>query len=599
MRRGIRLVIAAIGLLLLLMAGIMTVGAMPDTQENPPNLEGTYMGSAVCSMCHAQDDTWHMTTHSQMVQPPTEDTILGDLAADDEVLTIVWPDGAERPVTAEDITYVLGGRYMQRYVSVIADNDGVPQYYILPVQWNIPQTEDQVGVWTEYHADDWLEPERDWRVACAGCHTTGLDAATAAETTNFLFVDEWKAGHVEFGVGCESCHGPGSEHLTGPTTDNIVHSPDAAICGQCHIQGEAPDGEHGYPVGYQPGLNLDETMFIPAAMDDEDAWWPTGHALTYNQYGEWLNTRHGQARPILVPECVRCHGTLPDSTDPTPEEDTPAAEAFPGPTCMACHNPHPSDEAMTDAWDAQAMLKAESYTLCVDCHNSHTLEGDPFLMGNTIHHPVQEMYEGWSVIEEVAGIPSPHFSAEDGPDCITCHMPETVQIGEYGMVSSHFMRPVLPGEATDIQPDTCSGCHGDIASREALHALITGLQTKTEERLIAINNAMDNNSPDWMKMAVAFVEGDASSGIHNPTYTDALLDALEAELNLGPEIAPTLSPDELGIEIRPSEEMADTGTELTTEADSGLETPSIVLLAIVGLILAVAAYAFFLREARA
>jgi hypothetical protein len=177
-------------------------------------------------------------------------------------------------------------------------------------------------------------------------------------------------------------------------------------------------------------------------------------------------------------------------------------------------------------------------------------------------------------------------------------MPKTVPIGEFGMVSSHLMRPVLPGEATDIQPDTCSGCHGAIASREALNALIEGLQTRTEERLIAINNTMDNTSPAWMKMAVAFVRGDGSSGIHNPTYTDALLDVLEAELGLGPEIASTVSPDELGIEIRPTEVLAATGAEPTGEAEGGLTTPSIVLLAIVGLILAIAAYAFFLREAR-
>ena len=555
------------------------------------------MGSAVCSMCHTQDDTWHMTTHAQMVKPPNAENLLGDLAADDEALTIMWPDGDERAITVDDITYVLGGRYMQRYVSVIEDADGTTHYYVLPVQWNIPQSDDQEGIWTVYHAEDWSEPVRDWRVACAGCHVTGLEAETAADTTNFLFVGEWKPGNVELGVGCESCHGPGSEHKADKGT--IVRSPDAAICGQCHIQGQAPDGDHGYPVGYQPGLNLDETMFTPAAMDDEAAWWPTGHATTYNQYGEWLNSRHGQARPILIPDCVRCHGTLPDSTDLTPEEEIPAAEASTGPTCTACHNPHPVDEALTDAWDAQAMLKANSYTLCVDCHNSHTPEGEPFLMGDTIHHPVQEMYEGWNVIEEVAGVPSSHFSAEEGPDCITCHMPETVQIGEFGLVSSHLMRPVLPGEATDIQPDTCSECHGDVASREALHSLIEGLQTKTDERLIAIDEAMSNDSPDWMKMAVAFIQGDASSGIHNPAYTDALLDALEAELDLGPEIAPTILPEDLGIEIRPTDEPTDTETEPTAEVNNGLTTPSIVLLALVGLIMAVAAYAFFLREAKA
>ena len=82
--------IAGTGLFLLFMAGIITVDAMPDTQGDPPNLEANYMGSAVCSMCHTQDDTWHMTTHAQMVKPPNAENLLGDLAADDEALTIMW-----------------------------------------------------------------------------------------------------------------------------------------------------------------------------------------------------------------------------------------------------------------------------------------------------------------------------------------------------------------------------------------------------------------------------------------------------------------------------------------------------------------------------
>lgn len=596
MRRGIRLAIAGTGLLLLF-AGIVTVRAMPDRQGDPPNLDAAYVGSVVCSMCHAQDDTWHQTNHAQMVKPPTEHTLLGDFAADDAVLTITWPDGDTRPIMVDDISYVLGGRYMQRYVSVLERADGTTGYVVLPVQWNIPQTDEQTGTWTAYHADNWLEPERDWRIACAGCHTTGLDAETAATTTNFAFVETWQPGSeaVELNIGCEACHGPGSMHPA--EMDAIVKSPAAAICGQCHVQGHAPDGDHGYPVDYQPGQVLDENNFILAPLDDESVWWETGHARTYNAYGEWLISRHGQAIPLPVEGCVRCHGTMFDSTDPTPQEDLLPTDSVPGATCTACHNPHPVDEARTDDWDTQVMLKMDSYTLCVACHNSRTPEGDAFLMSGTIHHPVQEMFEGWDIVDEVDGIPATHFSAENGPECVTCHMSDTVQIGEFGQVSSHTMDPLMPGEALDLQPDACSICHRDIATREGLQSLIDGVQTKTDDRLTAIGLAMNQNSPDWMKSAVAFVKGDNSLGVHNPRYTDALLDALEAELELGPEIAPTISPEDLGIASMIEPSTAETAPS-TAETQEGLTAPSIVLLAIAGLIILIAAYAFFLREAR-
>ena len=158
------------------------------------------------------------------------------------------------------------------------------------------------------------------------------------------------------------------------------------------------------------------------------------------------------------------------------------------------------------------------------------------------------------------------------------------------------------GERTISQAAAAARKSESDALLQRLEAAVTGgsdLPTPALERLIAIDEAMDNDSPDWMKMAVAFVQGDASSGIHNPAYTDALLDALEAELDLGPEIAPTILPEDLGIEIRPTDEPTETEPEPTAEVNNGLTTPSIVLLALVGLVMAVAAYAFFLREARA
>jgi len=166
-----RLAVLLGGLILLLTVGIIVAGAAPNRQGDPPNLDAEYKGSNYCNLCHTQEETWHETGHAQMVKAGTPENIQGDLS-DVASVTITWPDGSERPVTADDITYVLGGRYVEQYVSVLERADGSLGYYVLPLAWNVPQEEGQRGAWTVEDGTAWQEPERDWRVACAGCHTT-------------------------------------------------------------------------------------------------------------------------------------------------------------------------------------------------------------------------------------------------------------------------------------------------------------------------------------------------------------------------------------------------------------------------------------------
>lgn len=507
---------------LLLVAGLylhqtQTAHATPPTQE-PPNLDATYIGSNTCAMCHEQDDTWHWTAHAKFVEPATADTVTGDLATAPE---IEWPDGTTHAITLDDITYVLGGTYMQRYVSVLEREDGTTGYFVLPVQWNAPQTDDQTGSWTTPEAGDWLAPENDWRLACAGCHTTGLDDENAADAVDFAFLDDdYRPGNIELNIGCESCHGPGSAHLSSPGPDTMIRTPDAAVCGQCHSQGQAPDGIHAYPVGYQPGLDLADT-FTLAPADDETVWWPTGHAKVYNEYGEWLESSHGQSM-AMMPECARCHGTPTTDADGEPT-------AVNGITCVACHNPHPAEES---AEDLPAMLMLDSYNLCVACHNSRTPDGEVMLMGDTLHYPVQEMFEGWRIVGAVEGVQSGHFRAEDGPRCINCHMPETVQMGEYGQAGSHSMATVL-GDGTGIAGDSCTVCHTDL-SPDYIERFIQNTQSGVAQRLSEAEQRLEHtpDAPDWVRTALDFVLHDGSMGVHNYAYTDALLNAVEVELGL-------------------------------------------------------------------
>ena len=552
-----RWVLVGIAVGLLIVVGALAVTAAPASQEEPPvqegqpegappNLGADYMGVSVCKACHADAmKTWEATAHAHFVQEGSEDTVLGDLS-DEAAVTITWPDGETRPITLEDITYVLGGQYVQQYVSVQSTDDGSTAYYVLPVQWNIPQSEDQAGKWTPYHPDDWTAPERDWRVACAGCHVTGLTAEMVAEG--------WEPGRKpELGVTCEACHGPGGEHIKKPAENPMVSNPDPQICGQCHIQGSDPSGEHGYPVGYQPGLPLDESVFVPAAADDAGVWWPSGHAKTYNAYSEWLTSGHATALETMrasehaADSCLNCHATRPaalpeeEAAGETAGEETAAwdlAHAQYGVTCTACHNVHPEVDEEGRPVEAQpALLRANAYDTCVGCHSCCSERGEPLLVGGQLHYPVQALFEGWSIIEGIEGIPSTHFEVMGEDSCTTCHMPPTIQIGEYGRVGSHTMDVVFPGEAAEGEPNSCNGCHDNI-SAEAMQQFIDNTQASVERRLRHTNEALRTaaNPPDWVAQALALVGTDGSLGIHNFAYTDALLFAAEVELGL---VSPT------------------------------------------------------------
>jgi predicted CXXCH cytochrome family protein len=239
----------------------------------------------------------------------------------------------------------------------------------------------------------------------------------------------------------------------------------------------------------------------------------------------------------MMADCARCHGTQPDSTDPTPDDDTLAAGPINGITCVACHNPHPEE-----ASPYPAMLTNDTYALCVSCHNSATPEGDEYDVGGKIHHPVQEMFEGQQIVNVIEGIPSGHFAEENGPRCVDCHMPDTVSLGEFARAGSHTMNTVLGGDPTSGQPDSCVVCHTDL-SPDYIRRFVDETQTGVAERVAVLTKALESapDAPDWVQTILNFVEGDGSFGVHNFPYTDALLNAAEVELGIV-QLNPIASP---------------------------------------------------------
>jgi hypothetical protein len=309
-----------------------------------------YVGSSTCAQCHGSKyESYRRTWHANMLRPASEESVIGDFSSTDEDLVF----------GLEDVIYVVGGQFSQRY---LAEDGG--QLKVLPAQWNVNTAE-----WVPYHPDDWQE--RSYHEYCAGCHTTGFDASTGS----------WS----EDGVQCEACHGPGAEHVALAGDPARIVNPallefdeQTDICGQCHLRGQDPSGRFAFPVGFRPaGPIVLAEAFIPTL--DGEAFWPDGSARQHHQeYQDWQKSGHAdgvactfchvshssgetrhQTRFVGDHRCVICHEDRKDQTAHTPYH--PVGQVV----CTDCHMP--------------TLAKAASAEYNFDIH-SHTFSApDPLL----------------------------------------------------------------------------------------------------------------------------------------------------------------------------------------------------------------------------
>ncbi|MFN8528557.1 MAG: cytochrome c3 family protein [Anaerolineae bacterium] len=579
-----------------------------DAQGIPEQLQDAeYVGMDECSNCHrglvrVQQDSPHGLALQEVSR--SQEEILADFTQGEDLRMVQFPGESQpRPFTADDIEYVVGaGRYVQRYLYEVDRRE----YAVFPAEWDV-----QAGEWRPYRlAENWPDPAYDWNQNCAGCHTTGLEPDRG----------RWQ----DDGVQCEMCHGPGSLHIEAardagrnPTDEEavavhaaIVLTPDAQVCAQCHSAGSEPTTNHPYPVDYHPGgVLVHENVFTLVSEDDPNAWYGGGYAHQSNmQYNEWVNSGHATSLETMRGSesaqdgCLTCHSgdyaftqrilqsyEDGDLSGPLPEAVT-LQNATNSITCTVCHSPHA-------AADTEFNLTSDPYTLCTTCHQNTDLM-------SPVHHPVREMFEGQAIVEGVDGVPSAHFSAEDGPRCVDCHMTD-VQAGSFTL-ANHTFRPIVPGEA-DTPPDSCSRCHNDLTTGD-LQSLVDDTQADVRGRLsIAWARIGSVPTPEAGSDAEAlyqrtvavltFVQNDGSLGVHNYAYVDALLN--QAGVMLTELSVP-------GSNLQPTEAPAPTATPqpghtapvaIERNVTTGFTPMTFIILGTVALILVIGS-AVYVRQAR-
>jgi len=340
---------------------------------------------------------------ANVVRDPREhpEAILPDLSIADPAVTF----------TKEDIAFVYGSRWKQRYFKQVGED-----YFPLPAQWDVIHK-----VWRPYKVamgTDWwtahYPPENFQRPTgplCDGCHSVNYDVRTKKVT-------EWN-------VGCERCHGPGSEHLRQPVASTIQnpsrmdprHATD--VCIQCHSQGRPranpTEGRpFDWPVGFHVGLNLEDFWQLEEHRSGETSFthFADGTAHKNRMQGNDFVTSQMYLKEVTCYDCHDVHGTKHD-----------------------------------------ADVRRPGNKLCLGCHAPGSAIGP---RGATVEQHTH------------------HQAGSSGSECIACHMPKIEQTISDVMVRSHTFRFISP-TATERQkiPNSCNTCHTDKTTQWALEAMKT------------------------------------------------------------------------------------------------------------------------------
>ena len=379
----------------------------------------TYVGSASCGSCHTEAAAaWAGSHHALAWTRPSSETVVADFNDTEFVhdgmtarFRIEADGGYHVQVTEKDRTKndyrvhsVAGIEPLQQYL--IETEPGRLQSF--DVVWDTEQKR-----WFHLYPDQdlppndalhWTGPYKNWNARCAECHATGFDKNYDHRTGRYA------STQAEIGVGCEACHGPGSAHL------EWVADP---------ANWTAPSGLD--PYGFSQDFATTETM---------------------------------------LQQCATCHSRREAHTDASPVPGTPYHEAY-GLALLQPGMYHADGQILEEVYVYGSFLQARKQAMgvgCLDCHEAHSadLRGEGNAVCTQCHSPTGNA-EFPSVRKAVYDAAEHHFHepGSAGAQCINCHAPKQVYMGNDWRADHSFRVPRPDLVAETGAPDACTTCHVD------------------------------------------------------------------------------------------------------------------------------------------
>jgi predicted CXXCH cytochrome family protein len=332
-----------------------------------------YVGDAACAGCHEDiDKKYHAHPMGRSAEFVAKATPIERYDAAGHNPTAVGPyelfvekagDKVRHHVRAKD----ADGRPLPDYVTTadIAIGSGTRGRSYLsfeqgsvwqsPISWYSPNAR-----WDKSPGFDLGTGGRRAIIAdCLFCHVNQVDAIPGSGNR---YREPFPSGQAA--IGCERCHGPGELHVAertaGPLREKIdtsIVNPKhlsadlrAAVCAQCHLQGEQRVARRGRDLNeFRPGLPLE--LFVSVFVRHPDL------AESHRSVGQFeqmhLSRCFTESSGRLG--CTSCHD--PHSTPTAATRDRHYNDR-----CQGCHI---SDSRQCSEQKAARQAKADN---CVGCH---------------------------------------------------------------------------------------------------------------------------------------------------------------------------------------------------------------------------------------
>jgi predicted CXXCH cytochrome family protein len=392
------------------------VAAPAKPQPAVASKPATLVDEQQCQACHTEQvKDWQGSHHQLAMQAATAETTLGDFnnitfKAQNETTRFsrkgdeFWVNtpGIDGRNADFKVAYTFGIAPLQQYLIEVGEG----RLQALGVAWDTEQHRwfhlypgQGVNFKNPLH---WSKPSQNANFMCVECHTTGFKRNFDAASNTFN--SQWNS----LGVGCQACHGPASNHLQwAQNKDDLIHKGFAVdlkdnnatveieTCARCHAR-RAPLGD-GYTVGKRL---MDD--YLPSTL-----------------------TRELYALDGKIKDEVFEHGSFLQS------------KMFDkGVRCSNCHNPHSTE------------LKAPGNAVCLQCHNN---AGKTTVAGVDGKGLLAKNYDS---VEHTR-----HTMGQPGSQCIDCHMPGKLYMGN-DLRHDHSFSIPNPERAQKLgTPDACLTCH--------------------------------------------------------------------------------------------------------------------------------------------